>query len=84
MLEADEVQHGEDRLVFCKAQTSTQLLEEEGRRLCGPKHEDRVDLRNVKAFIEKVNGEHRSKVASLEGLERFPAFFPGAFRRQGL
>ena len=55
---ADEVEHGAERLARRLAQASPELLEEQGRALGRAQHQDGVDVRNVDALVEQVDGEH--------------------------
>ena len=64
---ADEVEHGQDRLVAGAPQAAAELLEEDGRALGGPEEEDGVDVGEVETLVEEVGGEEdvhpaRSKI----------------------
>ena len=69
-LVADEVQHRQDGLRRRSPEAPTELLEEDRRALSGPEHQDRVDVGDVEALIQHVDGEHRIDAARAEVGER--------------
>ena len=56
---ADEVEDSTEALAGGLAQATAELLQEERRALGRAEHQHRVDCRDVDAFVEQVNGEHR-------------------------
>ena len=54
---ADEVEHGEDTLALCPAETPPKLLQEDRRAFGRTQEKDRVDLWDVYAFVEDVDSE---------------------------
>ena len=54
---ADEVQHGQHRLVAGAPQSAAELLEEDRGALGGPQEQHRVDVGQVEALVEQVGGE---------------------------
>ncbi|MEI2699996.1 MAG: hypothetical protein V9E94_17270 [Microthrixaceae bacterium] len=67
---ADEVEHRAVRLVLRSAQASAELLEEQHRALGGSEHQHRVDVGEVDAFVEQVDGEHDLHVACRQVAQR--------------
>src|SRR5207249_10472218 len=61
VLLADEVQDGEACLAGCVAQAPAELLEEHRDALGWPEEQDGVDVGDVEAFVEHVNGEHAAQ-----------------------
>ena len=57
VLMSHEVEDRQNRLQRCTAQAAAQLLQEEGERLGGAQHQERVDVRNIDALVEQVHGE---------------------------
>ena len=57
-LVADEVQDGKTGLAVSEPEAATELLEEERRAFGRAKEEDRVDLRDVDAFVEQIHSEY--------------------------
>ncbi len=70
---ADEVDDGERIFALLSPQATTQLLQEDDRRLRRTKHQDRVDIRNVKSLVEDVDCEDDLKVAATKSLDRLVA-----------
>ena len=54
---ADEVEHRAERLRGSTSETAAELLEEERRTLGRAQQQERVDVGNVDAFVEEVDGE---------------------------
>jgi hypothetical protein len=73
---ADEVQDRAERLVLRLSESAAELLEEQGRALGGPEHEDGVDVGHVDALVEQVDREHDAHAAGGEVPQRAFAFAP--------
>ena len=56
-LVSDEIQRCEHSLAARQPQAAAQLLEEDGRAFRRPQEEHSVDLWDVQAFVEEVDGE---------------------------
>ena len=54
---SDEVDNGQMILPVRDPETTSQLLQEDHRRLGGSQHQHRVDRRHVEALVEQVDGE---------------------------
>ena len=54
---AHEVQDGEDGLAMSAAKAAAKLLHEDRRALGGPQEQHGVDIGDVEAFVEHVDGE---------------------------
>src|SRR4051812_4586370 len=67
---ADEVHDVQVRLLGRSTQTSTELLQEDDRRLSRTEHENRVDVRCVESFVEEIDGEDYFDSPVPELLER--------------
>jgi hypothetical protein len=57
---ADEVEHGEIRLLVGAPQPPTELLEEDGGALGGPEKQDGVDLGDVETLVEELDSRSRA------------------------
>jgi len=74
VLLTDKIQHGQARLSRCVAKAAAELLEEHRDALRGPEKQDGVDIRDVKALVEDVDGEDAAQYAlahALAGLAPF-------------
>ena len=60
---ADEVEHGHAVLALVAPQAAAELLQEDEGALGRPQEQDRVDLREVDALVEQVDGEERPDLA---------------------
>ena len=68
-LVADEVQHRQDSLRRRASEPTSELLEEDRCALGGAEHEDGVDVGDVEALVQHVDGEHRIDAARAEVVE---------------
>src|SRR5262249_6553768 len=67
---ANEVQHGARGLAVCSPQSAAELLEEQGSALGRAEQEECVDVRDVDALVEEVDGEHDTDPPGREVGER--------------
>jgi hypothetical protein len=63
------------------AQPAAELLEEHGRAFRRPQKKHGVDLRDIDAFVEEVDGEEAVDLPLFEFAQRVVAFEAGAVRR---
>ena len=61
-----EVKNGEDGLVLAAPKPAAELLKEDRRALRRPKEDHSVDLGDINAFIEKIDGENAADLARNE------------------
>ena len=71
---ADEVEHGAERLSAGASQPAPELLQEEGRALGWTQQQQRVDVRDVDALVEQVDGEDDVDSSGIEIAQRRRAF----------
>jgi hypothetical protein len=75
---ADEVKDGQDRLAVRAPKPATELLQEQRRALGRSQQQQGVDLGDVQALVEQIDGEDRSRPAVAERPEwRQPAASSG-------
>ncbi len=60
---ADEVEHREHRLAVGLAESSPELLKEDGGALGGAEHEDNIDGRDVDTLVEQIDREQHLHLA---------------------
>src|SRR5699024_9121569 len=83
VLEPHEVEHGENSLVLCAAESPPELLKEDCRGLRGPQHEDRVNHGDVEPLVEEVDGEQADNLAASQLGEPFLAFIGSGSASKG-
>ena len=66
---ADEVERGEALLAVGQAEAAAELLEEDGGALGGAEEEHGVDLGDVDALVEDVDGEDDVDLAGAQAVE---------------
>ena len=67
---ADVVDDGEPLLALAPSEAAPELLKPEDLRLRRPEHHDRVERRQVDAFVEHVDGKDDVQLAAAQLLER--------------
>ena len=65
-LVADEVQHRQDSLRRRTSKPTTELLEEDRCAFGGAEHEDGVDVGDVQALVQHIDGKHSIDAARAE------------------
>ena len=72
---ADEVEYQAALLAGCQAQAAANLLLKQHRALRGPQQQQRVDHRQVDAFVVEINRDQRAQFAAEQTLRRPAAVF---------
>ena len=81
VLQPDEVEHRQARLVVRQAQATAELLQEHRGALGGAQEQHRVDLGDVDALVEQVHREQRPHLPPAQLLQRPAALLRRSGRR---
>src|SRR4051794_36988014 len=69
----DEVDDRQRALALLNPQPPPQLLQKDGGRLRWPQHEHGIDVGNVEALIEEIDGEDHLEISAAEVVDRLMA-----------